>query len=95
MNPAHKHVGPNGPGQIKNDITLSDYIERKQNSFDRYPYMKHSTAEPISETPKKKLTFDEWWNEKVYDDNIRGYHWGQVISKESAYVLWKAAQQNA
>ena len=92
MKPTHKHVGPNGPGQIKNDVTISDYIERKQNSFDRYPYMKHSTAEPISETPKK-LSFDEWWNEVVYTGRRRRHEFN--ASEEAARLIWKAAQQNA
>ena len=88
MNPSYKHVGPNGPGQIKNHITISDYIERKQNSFDRYPYLKHSTAEPISETPKKKLTFDEWWD-------MHGDKFPLAYPKASANLLWNAAQENA
>ena len=88
--PAHKQIGSISPGQIKNDITLSDYIERKQNSFNRYPYMKHSTAEPILETPKKKLTFEEWWKKQMpmYEDKPFEY------MVDAAEAAWKAAQEN-
>lgn len=85
MNPSHKHVGPKGPGQIKNDITISDYIERKQNSFDRYPYMKHSTAEP--QETVKKLSFDEWWD-------LHGDKFPFAYPKASAQLLWDQAQKN-
>ena len=45
--PAHKQTDPDKkPGQIKNDVVLSDYIERVLKE----------------ETPVKKLTFEKWWN---------------------------------
>ena len=62
--PAHKQTDPNkAPGTC---------------SFDRYPYMKHSTAKTPEieqylhqyiarkqEEPPKKLTFEEWWSSWV------------------------------
>ena len=73
--PAHKQIGPNGPGQVVNDITLGDYLERK------YP-----------EETKKKLTFEEWWNEVVYTGRPRRLEFN--ASEEAARLIWKAAQEN-
>jgi len=53
MKPAHKHVGPNGPGQIINDITLGDYLERK------YP----------EETKKKLTFDEWWDSGRLSKDN--------------------------
>lgn len=48
--PAHKQDDPRKmPGQIKNDVTLGDYIERKSKSMEKR-----------LEIQKKKLTFEEW-----------------------------------
>lgn len=91
----NQHVGPTSPGQIKNDITNS---ERKQNSFDRYPYMKHSTAEPLSEKPKKKLTFEEWAVSKGYGYwvSLNTFGWNSLyFNEEDVRSIWKAAQENA
>ena len=47
--PAHKQDNPeHAPGQIRNEITLGDYIANK------------SRHEAFSEV-KRKLTFDAWW----------------------------------
>ena len=67
--PAHKVVGDVGkPGQL---------------SFDRYPYLKHSTAEPQINTPKK-LTFEEWLKTtNITTDDTLLYNWGITV--------WQAA----
>lgn len=85
--PAHKQTDPaKAPGTC---------------SFDRYPYMKHSTAKTPeveqylhqyiarkqAETPKK-LTFDEWQN---------SINWEKLCEDGYAAVAeeaWKAAQEN-
>jgi len=88
--PAHKQTDPNkAPGTC---------------SFDRYPYMKHSTAKTPeieqylhqyiarkqAETPKK-LTFEEWWQTNQ----------GAVAlalkcrkSEDIAKHIWQRAQEN-
>ena len=69
--PAHKVMGDAGkPGQL---------------SFDRYPYLKHSTAEPQINTPKR-LTFEEWWED--------AQHW-VPFEEHPEKAIWKAAQENA
>ena len=84
--PAHKQTDPNkAPGTC---------------SFDRYPYMKHSTAKTPeieqylpqyiarkqAETPKK-LTFDEWLRQSSFVEPDAGtYLWLKDC--------WKAAQEN-
>ena len=57
-------------------------------SFDRYPYMKHSTANPDEMLPakRKKLTFHQWY-EKNWD-------WNRPIYYEDLQDLWDAAQEN-
>lgn len=47
--PAHKNT-KHPPGQIVNDITLADYIRRKN---------RHEAFEQVA--TEKKLTFDAWW----------------------------------
>lgn len=42
----------NPPGQIVNDVTLGDYIARKQQQI---------AFEDVLQ--EKKLTFDEWWSQ--------------------------------
>lgn len=42
----------NPPGQIVNDVTLGDYITRKQQQV---------AFEDVAQ--EKKLTFDEWWSQ--------------------------------
>lgn len=60
--PAHKQDDPSKkPGQIKNDVTLGDYIERKSKSMEK--------RIGIQSAAPKKLTFDEWWN-KYNDDSL-------------------------
>lgn len=89
--PAHKVIGDKGkPGQI---------------SFDRYPYMKHSTADQtlgdyIARKSKhdaltavnneKKLTFDEWFNDRCGSDTYTQ----QEDIKSRMQWAWEAAQEN-
>lgn len=88
--PAHKHIGDAGnPGQIINDVTLGDYIARKT----RYEALNAIALEKEAAASKTKLTFEEWWDEVVFDGNTRGYHWGH-IPRESLHLVWKAAQEN-
>lgn len=44
----------NPPGQIRNDITLGDYVARKQE------YMREEA---------KKLSFEEWYKQRLIDFN--------------------------
>ena len=68
-----------------------------QMSFDRMPYLKHSTAEPQQETTlndyiakkqdePKRITFDEWWKTA---DGI--YQWGFEVEQKTAEMIWNAA----
>jgi len=69
----HKQTDPmKKPGQIKNDITLADYIQRK--------------TEDRTFPGKKKLTFKEWtdnpmnwsWNSAIqYEDLLALWHGAQ------------------
>lgn len=68
--PAHKDTN-NPPGQIKNEITLTDYIQRVIEQ----------------ETPKKKLSFDEWF----YRYNKE---YGLPPAQVVAEAAWKAGQEN-
>ena len=77
--PAHKQDDPSKkPGQIKNDVTLGDYIERKTDN------MNSKSVQKRLEIQKKKLTFDEWWN-KYNDDSL---------CFQSAKYAWRAGQEN-
>ena len=82
--PAHKQDDPSKkPGQIKNDVTLGDYIERKSKSMEKRIGIQ-------SADPKNgfwKLTFDEWWN-----SNESKPFWD--VDGQFAYGIWKAAQEN-
>lgn len=55
-------------------------------SFDRYPYLKHSTAEP----PKVKLTFEEWY--AIWYKSIPSYR--GFINRNDMERAWNAAQEN-
>ena len=47
-----------------------------------------------SETTKK-LTFEEWWNEKVFTGNTRGREMVRSgKDKEFIRMIWNAAQEN-
>jgi len=90
--PAHKQTDPNkAPGTC---------------NFDRYPYMKHSTAKTPeieqylhqyiarkqAETPKK-LTFDDWYMMEflqLVEDAERSKVWCLAALKR----CWEAAQEN-
>lgn len=62
--PAHKQDDPNKmPGQIKNDVTLGDYIERKSKSMEK--------RIGIQSASPKKLTFDEWFDASGYSEYSR------------------------
>jgi hypothetical protein len=61
--PAHKQDDPTKyPGQIKNEVTLGDYIERK------------TSVEKRLEIQKKKLTFDEWYAQRGWDYGLTIKH---------------------
>lgn len=88
----------NPPGQVKNDITLKDYLDRK------YIEPKPATKEEYLVAARKvmvehretllalhegrqeplKLTFDEWFKKEGLDD----HQW------DVANMAWKAAQEN-
>lgn len=57
--PAHKDTD-NPPGQIRNDVTLSDYIDRKERTYNPQDLT----------VVKKKLTFDEWYKSKGLDFDL-------------------------
>lgn len=57
-------------------------MSNSNSSFDRYPYMKHSTAE----LPKVKLTFEEWWKIRYFEET--------PCAINDAKEIWKAAQEN-
>lgn len=81
-----------GAASVKNDIgrrgdqdkTLSDYIARKQESDSFFE------SNDDHRFPKKKLTFEEWWDSGALGDN--------PYSRDSAmywaYHGWQAAQEN-
>lgn len=88
--PAHKQTDPEkAPGTC---------------SFDRYPYMKHSTAKTPeveqylhqyierkqAETPKK-LTFDAWLHHR-FPAGVEGYAY--MLNIGDLEQCWKAAQEN-
>ena len=70
--------------------------------FDRYPYMKHSTAEPQKQdvtladyikrkqenAVQKNLTFQEWWKTAYMKPAF--LH----IGDREAEMIWNAAQGN-
>jgi hypothetical protein len=68
----------NPPGQIVNPIDRSKTIG---GIIDR---VMRSEAQPI----KKKLTFDEWWAQWPAHSDMG------MKSREYAYQVWKAAQEN-
>lgn len=70
-------------GQIKNDVTLGDYIERKSKSMEK--------RIGIQSAAPKKLTFDEWYN-MMYKDTI--YETMGTISRRQAENVWFHAQEN-
>ena len=78
--PAHKDT-KNPAGQIRNDITLADYIKSKQDSFDRYPYLKHGSI--AEHRHNAKLTFDEWWAK----------NW-PCEDEAMCRIIWEEAQEN-
>lgn len=66
-------------------------MSNSKDSFDRYPYLKHSTAEP----PKVKLTFEEWYVVSGWKDQHRVLSIDDADSaKYMMGVSWKAAQEN-
>lgn len=68
--PAHKDCD-RPAGQIVNDITLADYIERKQQDMN------------FNEVAKeKKLTFDEWLKTtNITPNDTLLYNWGITVWK--------------
>lgn len=60
------------------DITLGDYIARKQQQV---------AFEDVAQ--EKKLTFDEWWTLQVISGKYDG-----AFEHELAYEAWNAAQEN-
>lgn len=96
--PAHKDT-KTPPGQLVfsssppntepavSETTLAHYITRKQDSFDRYPYLKHGyIAEPSS---KPKLTFEAYWNKQGFDTDSY-----MLRLKPEFKLCWDAAQEN-
>lgn len=81
--PAHKQDDPaKSPGQIVNDITLGDYITRKNY---------HEAFDKVAEEKglkKNKLKFDDWWDEHKWDNPCFR------LTREEGFVIWKAAQDN-
>jgi hypothetical protein len=75
--PAHKDT-KNPPGQIRNEITLQDYMERKN-------YVSKSQQKRID--IQKKLTFEEYM--KIGD---RHMYFAYTI--EDMQACWEAAQEN-
>ena len=77
----HKQMpGKIGPASIKEDKTLDDYIKRKiaENSF-------AVNQEP---TIKKKLSFEEWWENNTMKAAF------MHVEDNVAEMIWKAAQEN-
>lgn len=62
-------------------------MSNSKDSFDRYPYLKHSTAEP----PKVKLTFEEWLHHR-FPAGVDGY--AHMLNINDLEQCWKAAQEN-
>ena len=80
--PAHKETDPmHTPGQIKNDITLADYIERKT---------KHDAFEQVAQ--EKKLTFDEYYRQTKQE--LGRLAMRKDGGRAMYYHVWKAAQEN-
>jgi hypothetical protein len=90
--PAHKET-KRPAGQIRHEVTLSDYITRKQDSFDRYPYLK--SFKIVDPAAKPKLTFDEWLDVSVPVYGTRRETWLQAgFSLDHMKMIWNAAQEN-
>jgi hypothetical protein len=79
MNPMHDTKNP--PGQIRGDVTLGDYIKRKEEAINQ---------------GTQKLTFDQWAETKINNKdvftNLRGFNGMQVLSLMEA--AWKAGREN-
>lgn len=60
--------------------TLGDYIQQVQEQ----------------ENPKKKLTFEEWFNEFIpLVNRTRGEEWNNAgYSRQNIKMIWDAAQEN-
>jgi hypothetical protein len=73
--PAHKEDDPSKlPGQIRNEITLGDYIKQK------------TSVEKRLEIQKKKMTFDDWWNDRKLQFDL--------TMKLKFFDCWDTAQEN-
>ena len=87
--PAHKQDDPaKAPGQVVNDITLGDYITRKNyhEAFDR-------VAEENG-LKKKKLTFDEWYSQSGWAARKKPLMLDVESLNRIMSSVWKAAQEN-
>lgn len=76
-------IGKIGPGSA--DVTLGDYIARKQQ------------ATAFDEVAKeKKLTFDEWHNQNRYKWQFNNDvpSWVDDVVDQTLVECWKAAQEN-
>lgn len=73
----------NPPGQIRNEVTLGDYIARKNyhDAFDK-------VAEELG-VKKKKLSFNEWLTVTYGGINAL-----PAVIKSFMEAVWKAAQEN-
>jgi hypothetical protein len=101
MVPFHKQTDPNKQaGQVvfspvapntKQDVTLSDYIARKQQNF---PHLfLHTEAGDLAiydaiagnyKTTLARITFDEWWSAEKRPEDAEHY-------RESCHLVWNAA----
>jgi hypothetical protein len=83
-------------GQIKNEVTLQDYMERKkyiptEKGRNTHGVRTFKITQEIDKEQPKKLTFDEWYNQ-MYKDSI-WEKFGQ-ISRRQAENVWFHAQEN-
>lgn len=83
-------------------------MSNSANSFDRYPYLKHSTAKQeccgnplrgcMDCPPPKKLTFEEWVVSQgyAYFYAPRKMQWsaGTRLLEKECREIWQAAQEN-
>jgi len=90
--PAHKQDdAAKAPGQVVNDITLGDYITRKNyhEAFDKV-----SEEVGLKRPPEKKLTFEEWFSQSGWAARNKPLMLDVESLNKIMSSVWKAAQDN-